>query len=218
MLIEDEIFKKYEVDINKLEEYGFIKEDNKFIYKKSILNNQFIIFIEYTNKIKGKIIETEYNEEYINFRRTNLGEYNSKIKQEFINVITDIRNNCFIKKDFRYSQTERVIEYIKNKYDIDPEFLWERTPDCCVFRKSPSKKWIGIIMTIDFSKLDNKTGEIEIMNIKLDRNEILSLVETPGFYKAYHMNKRDWISMILNDTISDKKIMALIDESYNIVK
>ena len=32
------------------------------------------------------------------------------------------------------------------------------------------------------------------------------------------MSKKDWISIILNETIKDEKIEELIDESYNLVK
>ena len=38
-----------------------------------------------------------------------------------------------------------------------------------------------------------------------------------GFYKAYHMNKKSWISIILNDTLNNKEIYELIDESYNLI-
>ena len=39
MTLEEEIFKKSELDNNKLLKYGFIKKDNYLEYKKTILNN-----------------------------------------------------------------------------------------------------------------------------------------------------------------------------------
>ena len=70
-------------------------------------------------------------------------------------------------------------------------------------------------MNLDKNKLYKKTnGEVEIIDIKLDPSEIEDLLKINGFYPAYHMNKKSWISIILNDTISDEKIMNLIDESY----
>ena len=71
-------------------------------------------------------------------------------------------------------------------------------------------------MNLDKSKLDKKsTGEIEIINIKLEPHEIENLLKQDGFYPAYHMNKKNWITVILNNTISDENIMSLIDKSYS---
>ena len=67
------------------------------------------------------------------------------------------------------------------------------------------------------SKLDDKSGEVEIINIKLDEETIQKLVKQKGFYKAYHMNKKSWITIVLNDTLDDSMIKKLIDESYNII-
>lgn len=32
---------------------------------------------------------------------------------------------------------------------------------------------------------------------------------------AYHMNKKNWISILLNDTVQDKVPFDLLDESHN---
>ena len=56
--------------------------------------------------------------------------------------------------------------------------------------------------------------DIEIINIKLDENKIVKLLNRKGFYKAYHMNKKYWITINLDDTISDEEIMNYIEESY----
>ena len=71
-------------------------------------------------------------------------------------------------------------------------------------------------MNIDKSKLGiNSTGEIEIINIKLESDEIRYLLKQDGFYPAYHMNKKSWITVILNNTVSDENIMSLIEKSYS---
>ena len=72
-------------------------------------------------------------------------------------------------------------------------------------------------MNINISKIESGNKEIEIINVKLNRDKIQKLLNKKGFYKAYHMNKIDWITIILNDTVSDLDIIELIDESYNLV-
>lgn len=73
-------------------------------------------------------------------------------------------------------------------------------------------------MYIDVSKIDNGVGKVEVINIKLGREKIQKLLNNKGFYPAYHMNKKDWITIILNDILKDNDIIALIDESYGLVK
>ena len=50
-----------------------------------------------------------------------------------------------------------------------PEFLWESNPNYGIFRNESSNKWFGVIMNIDRSKLNlNESGEVEVLNVKLD--------------------------------------------------
>ena len=132
------------------------------------------------------------------------GEYVSKVREAYKDILIDIKNNICDTNYFIFDQTNKVNKYIKDKYNIDPEFLWEKTPGCGVYRNKDTKKWFGIIMNIDYSKLD--------------RNEIIELLNKNGYYKAYHMSKVDWISIVLNDTLSLDEITSLIDKSYDLVK
>ena len=63
-------------------------------------------------------------------------------------------------------------------------------------------------------KIENKKGNIDILNVKLDEEKIKKLLCQKGFYKAYHMNKEKWITITLDETLSDKEIMEYVSESY----
>ena len=66
------------------------------------------------------------------------------------------------------------------------------------------------------SKFDkSKTGEVTCLNIKLNPEEILSLIDNKNFFPAYHMNKKYWISIILNNNLEDRVVMDLIEESHS---
>ena len=218
MNIEEEIFKKGTFIEKKLIEYGFKKENNKYILKKLFLNNSFITEIEiFNNKITGKVIDLEVEEEYTNLRTNSKGEFAGKVRDSYKEILLSIKENCFIENTFLNPQTNRVNNYIKEKYKDNPEFLWSKFPGYAIYRNKNNKKWYSIIMNISSDKLNKEIGEVEILNIKLNEDKIMNLVKKEGFYKAYHMNKKDWISIILNDTIEDKKIFSLIDESYEII-
>ena len=218
MKIEKDIFKRSIVITNKLKRYGFNKFKDYYVIEKTFLNNEFkaIIEVDKNGIVNGKIIDLEMDEEYLIFRTEANGEFVNRVRNEYINILRDIKNNCFEERYFVFNQSNRITKLIKDKYNINPEFLWDNDPSG-VFRNPNTSKWFGIIMNIDISKISNGSGEVEVINVKLDRNKILDLLNENGFYKAYHMNKKDWISIILNDTIPDKRIMDLINESYNLV-
>ena len=219
MNIENDVFKRFSVNYKKLEDYGFKKNGNEFVLEKNFLNNDFkaIITISFKGNISGKVIENELDEEYTLLRTEMIGEFVGKVREAYKDILIDIRKHCFEPNYYIYDQTNRINRYIKEKYHNNPEFLWDNSSGCGVYRNKLNNKWYGIIMNVDYSKLDNKTGEVEIINVKLDEERIVNLLKEKGFYKAYHMNKKDWISIILNDTLSDDVVCSLIDESYNII-
>lgn len=70
-------------------------------------------------------------------------------------------------------------------------------------------------MNIDRSKLDKgKSGEVEIINLKLRPDQVKEALARDGFYPAYHMNKKNWVSIVLDGTLSDESIMDLIERSH----
>lgn len=219
MNIEKDIFKRTIVNFKQIEPYGFKKENNKYIFEKNFLKNDFkaIITIDDKGIINGKVIDLQINEEYTNINTEMTGEFINKVRESYRDILIDIRNKCFENKYFIFDQSNRINKYIKDKYNNEPEFLWNKFPGYAVYRNEKNKKWYGIIMNLDMSKLNNGTGETEIINIKLDENKIKKLLKQKGFYEAYHMSKKDWISIILNDTLKDDEIISLLNESYELV-
>ena len=219
MNIENDIFKRSKINIDKLVKYGFKKENDHYIYSTNFIKDKFRadIFVNSKNQIHGTVWDLKNDEEYTNFRiENNIGEFVSNIREEYKKVLIDIKNKCFENEVFIFNQTNRVAKYIKEKYNVTPEFLWEDSPGCGIFR-CPNNKWFGIIMNIDESKLNSNSGEIEIINLKANEETINELIKHNGYYRAYHMNKKKWLTILLNDTVGDKEIYNLIDNSYNLI-
>ncbi len=221
MTIEEEVFKRCSFDNKRLLEYGFIKNNDNYYYEKYFHNNEYVAKLEVNNNyLDGKVIEVSFNEEYNNIRVKDIvGDYVNKIKNEYIDILNDIKDKCCIKKYFVYDQSNRLVDYFKRTYDVVPEFLWD-DDTAAALRHNDSKKWFGIIMYVDKNKIDisNDDTKVEVINIKLKEKEIEELLNIKGFYKAYHMNKKSWISIILDDTLSDKEIIKYIDKSYKLTE
>lgn len=213
MNIEDVIFKKYVPDFDKLIKYGFKKDGNEYVFKKNLIDNFEIIITIDEFKVSGKVIDLDFDAEYTNYRvEDQTGGFTGMIREKFISVLNDVRDNCFISKPFVFDQSNRITNLIYKKYGKEPIFKWDNL-DAAVFENN--EKWFGIVMNVDRSKFSDLSGEAEILNVKLDRHKISNLIGKKGLYEAYHMNKKSWITIVLDDTLSDDYIMDLIDESYS---
>lgn len=213
MSIESDIFKKSKVNISSLLSYGFVKEKDSYIYKKRIIDDLEARIIFKQGYMRGTIYDLESDDEYIIFRVShNRGEYASQVKNEYEKLLIDIKEHCFIDTYFRSEQANRLTNLIINTYHDYPDFPWN--DDNGVFRNPINKKWYGLIMDIDYSKLDeDRKGKVQILDLKLDKELISSLINREGFYPAYHMNKKYWITLTLDDTLSDDEIMIYIGQS-----
>ena len=115
-------------------------------------------------------------------------------------------------------QRKRVIQYAKDRFGTEAEYLWRDEPGFAVFRHSASKKWYGIIMDIPSDKLRLPgDGRVDILNVKCSTIMTGSLLSEKGFLPAYHMNKNHWISILLNGLVPDDQIFPLLELSYDSV-
>ena len=219
MSIERDIFDRYVVDKEKLIEYGFTYKDNLLVYSKTIMNDEFMIVVEYDKDIVGKVIDLSFNEEYTNFRLNRLGDYAADIKNEFINVLCDIRDHCTHKRVFIYDQPNIINDYIFDTYGVKPAFLFAKDPHLAIYRNSKDK-WFAVIMHLPIhtvNKSSDSLDTVEVMNIKIKPDRLEDLLKVNGIYEAYHMNKKHWISVVLDGSIDNQNIFKLIDQSYTLI-
>lgn len=218
MKLEQDIFKRTMVLFDQLERYGFHREEKGYSYRVAFMDYAFqaIIFIDLKGNITGKVYDLETEEEYTNiYVITQTGAFVSQVRTAYEQILIDIRNHCFKKNYFMFPQTNRITKWIYKIYHHEPEFLWKIYPGYGIFRNHKNGKWYGVIMNIDYSKLDSKRrGEVEIIDLKLGKEKVQYYLKENGFYSAYHMNKKNWITVLLDGTVSDEKIISLVEESY----
>lgn len=219
MNLEYEVLKNYRLNMDKLVPYGFVSENGGYRYSKTILERSFRIDIEIDGEgeLRGRVMDLDANEEYTNHRIKNVvGEFANSIKEEYLGLLRDIADKCYTRQFFIFDQSNRITAMIKDRFGSEPEFLWDSDPGFGVFRNTGSEKWFGIIMNIDRSKIvPGESGEIEAINVKLD-DRTPDYLKKEGIYPAYHMNKKNWVSIILDDTLSDEELMELIMISYEL--
>ena len=114
---------------------------------------------------------------------------------------------------------EEILSYVKEKYDIVPDYPWKRTPNYAILRHEHNRKWFGAIVDITENKLGLRGNKlIDALNLKSAPFLINSLRGEPGIFPAYHMNKEHWLTILLSSAISKEKVFSLIDLSYELAR
>lgn len=116
-----------------------------------------------------------------------------------------------------------VMNYIQERYNLQPEYLWNKYPDYAVFRHPSNNKWFAIIMNVDSKSIHINqdepvpmvdTTEYDLLVIKANPEDVEFYKTQPGYGPAYHMNKKHWLSILLSGPIDKKEIMDFVDGSF----
>lgn len=112
---------------------------------------------------------------------------------------------------------EQVFAYAEKEYGAKAEYLWQGDPDSAVLRHGGNRKWFAVLMYVERKKLGlSGDGFVDILDIKADPMLIDNLVEQPGYLRAYHMNKRQWLTVLLDGIIEFEQVCNLLDMSYDL--
>ena len=112
---------------------------------------------------------------------------------------------------------QELTEYIFDTYSVEPDHPFKMDDVSCVFRHVNNRKWFALTMNIPYRTLGiNQDGNVDILNIKCDPILIGSLRGKPGIKPAYHMNKDQWITVLLDDSAEREDITALLSMSYKL--
>ncbi|MCR5505894.1 MAG: hypothetical protein K6F07_02765, partial [Bacilli bacterium] len=152
----EENFKNRKADFNKLVEYGFVLKNKQYIYQTDIMDDKFTLFVyvDSNGDVSTSMIEKDFNEEYTLYKVERAsGSFVGSVRLAVDTILKDISAKCYKKSLYRYPQTELVIKYIKDKYNGELEFLWEKYLDYAVVRNKDNEKWYILIAPIPRNKL-----------------------------------------------------------------
>ncbi len=110
-----------------------------------------------------------------------------------------------------------IFDYAEKRYGTKPEYLWTSYPYYAVLRHSDNQKWYGIVMDVPKSKLGltgTDVAMVDILNVKCEPVMADLLRKSPGFFPGYHMNKKYWVSILLDGMVSEDKILDMLDMSF----
>ena len=210
-----EIFKAYQFNSKKAKEYGFIENQGVWTYSLTILKGDFLMKITVEDSdLTFQVFDQETGELYPQVHMESMrGTFVGSVREACLEVLYSIRKACFEVQEFLCPQTKRIMALVQEKYGNQLEYLWEKSPDTAVLRHEDNQKWYAILMRIPWDRLDKgREGLVEAVNLKHD--QVADLLSQNGIYPAFHMNKRYWISLPLDDTLSDERVLELFERSW----
>lgn len=120
---------------------------------------------------------------------------------------------------FKSEYSKLVIEYVRKKYNDELQFCGRNFPDNAVFRRKDSNKWYAALLILQKHKLGLKEdGIVEIIDLRIKPEELISLIDNKKYFPGYHMNKKHWFTICLDGSVPIEEIFSHIDKSYTLAQ
>ena len=216
--LENEYIEKKKVREDTLVPFGFVRDGNAYVYTETIADGKLTAECRIENRmIHCAVIDPLLDEEYLPVHMPGGGSYVSAAKEDYCDFLQRISDACLTKEPFYSEQANRLVSAIIERFSEEPDFPFQKFPDYGVIREKSSGKWYCLIMRVPLSKLYKKKVKedhpVEILNLKINKDEVNDLLKQPGFFPSYHQKKDSWITILLDDTVPDETLIDLLVQS-----
>ena len=205
----------------KLLNYGFKKQGSVYNFSQEIFNGQFRLDVEIEgNDVNTRLTDLTSEELYtLHLVEGVSGTFVGQVRAEYESALEKISAECFETDVFEWDYTKKVLKYAVEKYGTEAEYLWEKFPRNAVCRRKDNKKWYFAVLSVKGSTLGLETNEIqEVIDLRANKEDVSDLIKKYNIYPAYHMNKKSWITIILDGSMNIDEIYEFIDKSYSLAK
>ena len=209
--------KEYNFSKEQLLQFGFEEEAEKLIYRKEILDSSFLIEIVFVDsQLLVEVYDLEFDEVYSLYSVDSaVGETVQNIREQVEELLSSLLGLA----DESGKIGSEVIDYCYKDggNHVNP---FKKHPDILAF-VNEKNKWYALILEVKYNKLNKNTDittKVKVLNLKYPTDKILDIIDNKNIFPAYHMNKKHWISIVLDKNIKLETIKELIDISYSLVK
>lgn len=214
----EEIFNNKKPNGPKLSEYGFSRSENVWRYEVPILDDAFrlCVLVLKDGTVDTVLTEADSNEEYVLYKTDAVGNFVGKVREAVEEELKRTADICFDRDVFKSPQTLRLIEYVREKYGDELEYLWKKYENNAVWRRKDNQKWYCALLTTSRGKVDGSGSDetVEIADLSCGKADISVFLSRPNIYPGWHMNKKSWFSVILDGSMPDEELKDLLDQSF----
>ena len=211
------LLEQYDIDCKRAIAYGFSRTEAGLELKKELPGvGLYAVFVIAGKSFEVNVFDADTDEEYLPFNvLDNITGFVTGIRGQVEDLVQEIKEKCLLNSNMKL----RLMEYCERKFGTEPEAPWEDSPDAYTFKTATRNKWYALFMTIPYKSLGLVAkGALDVVNIKLPPAKVLDLIDRVHFYPAYHMNKKHWITIVLDKEVDEPLVQQLLDESYGLVE
>ena len=212
------VFRRKKVIIGELEPFGFRRTDNGYLYQSILPDSKFEMTVTITadGEVRTAVVDPTFNEPYtLHLTDGATGSFVGGVRAEYERLLAEISEKCFEPDVFQSAQAKELIAYVRMRYGDALEFLWEKFSDNAVWRRKDTMKWYAALLTVSKRKLDIASDEmVEIIDLRIAPEKMEALIDNKIYFPGWHMNKKNWYTVILDGSISSEELQRRLDESY----
>ena len=213
-------FKNKKPNLEKLLQFGFGMDNGKYTYITNIVDGQFKMTVTVSDDgtVSTKVADSSSDEEYV-LHRTSVacGSFVGRVRADYENILREIAEKCFETDVFKSDDARKVIQYVRDTYHDELEFLWQRFSDNAILRRKDTGKWYAALLVLSRKKLGLDSDEvIDVLDLRIKPEDVKSVVDRKKYFPGYHMNKKHWISISLDGSVQIDEIFRRIDDSYRL--
>ena len=211
----EKLFESGELNTEKLLNNGFTKTENGYFKESPLLDFLLRVNVTTEGKVEAELFDPEADAPYtLHLVDTAGGNFVGEVRKAYEDALLSLAETCFDHAVHKQRLTKDLLLCAKERYNEDCEYLWERYPDCGVLRHQGNRKWYAVIMTVAGNKVGLSTENlVEIVDLRATEEVINTLSHTRGFAPAWHMNKKSWITLLLDGSVEFSTISKMLDES-----
>jgi len=190
-------------------------QEGKSVYRCGICDGQFLLTVTVEDgRVFTRLDDTESGEEYVlHLVGDACGAFTARVRAEYTAAIEEMFRACFVRGGG--VELQGLLRYAEAYYGDRPEFLWEKYPDTGVLRRGDTGKWDCVFLPAPKKALfGGGEGNLPVADFRIASEKIPAIFDGVGIFPAYHMNKKHWVSVMLDGSVSEKRMREFLDASY----
>ena len=207
-----EFFRRLRVKRRTLPKFGFRKTSAGWTYSEPVANDALVcvITVDAKGAVTENTVDTSTKEEYVQHRiAAASGKFVAGVRRDIMALMQRIADACFERDVFKTALARDILSFAEAEWGETPEFLWKSFPDYAVLRRKDTSKWYALVARLTADKVGGKRDDlVEVVNLRRTEG-----MDGPRFLPAYHMNKKTWTTVVLDETIDANKLLRFLTVS-----
>lgn len=206
---------KWKLKEDQLQKLGFEKKKDGYLLNKPLKEQGLVLVVTITDQALDYQVYDQINkQEYIVYKMPKAnGPFVESIRNQIDETINLVKQECLEPDMFQSRQAQMLIETALECYQSPLEYLWDDYEGAIV-RRQDNHKWYALFSLLSLDKLGLEKEKREVLNLHVLEPESKELIDHKRIFPGWHMNKKRWISIVLDESLSDKELLALLHHSF----